>query len=399
MSKALSTQKSRSTGVLEAAGAAAADEEDSRRDFEHCAIAFTGAPISNNTFLADQFTVAMRRLSGHVNSYHMLIQYCIRSNMDLTVMRRDSDARGTLFFILNYSTKTEQTLDVLLNLLAPMVQRIRAEKVDMPTADTAVNLVRSYLCKSVSSQDIGAPAAARNVIGLDDNKISHVATNCPVAPFLAWTTSEVAQRLDHCSSPDLENGQSDHDDASDGYDDEAHDDNENDNEDIDDNDYITVTAVGGSLTVASSAYHLYRQRCNEHNTGHPLYNMSYVSWHRLVRVENSLDGGDTGAGSHSSVDFLAPIDETDEGGDDLPDDDEGTDSDSEVASRSAVPVTRAGRPSPKRCPFVGDAKRNRQQVRFITLLRFSPSTIVPRECIFLLYLNIVILFLFCSQSL
>ncbi|CAN0496989.1 unnamed protein product, partial [Ectocarpus sp. 12 AP-2014] len=75
--------------------------------------------------LSDRFTAELRRLHSHINSFNPVIQFAIRSNMDLKILLRDSDAKGLLFYILNYSTKTEQTLDVLLPLLAPVAERIR----------------------------------------------------------------------------------------------------------------------------------------------------------------------------------------------------------------------------------------------------------------------------------
>ncbi|CAM9502202.1 unnamed protein product, partial [Hapterophycus canaliculatus] len=44
------------------------------------------------------------------NSYNAIIQCCIRSNMDIKVLLRDSDVGGALFYILNYSTKIETTM-------------------------------------------------------------------------------------------------------------------------------------------------------------------------------------------------------------------------------------------------------------------------------------------------
>ncbi|CAN0048167.1 unnamed protein product, partial [Ectocarpus fasciculatus] len=73
--------------------------------------------------VADRFTANLRREQPMVNTYNAIIQYCIRSNMDIKVLLRDSDARGALFYILNYSTKTETNVDAILNLLAPVVER------------------------------------------------------------------------------------------------------------------------------------------------------------------------------------------------------------------------------------------------------------------------------------
>ncbi|CAM9446743.1 unnamed protein product, partial [Ectocarpus fasciculatus] len=115
----------------------------------------------------------IRRLHNHINSFNPVIQFAIRSNMDLKVLLRDSDAKGILFYILNYSTKTEQTLDVLLPLLVPVVERIRDDADGSDDKELAVRLVRSCLCKQLSSLNIGGPAAASKVLDMPDHKISH----------------------------------------------------------------------------------------------------------------------------------------------------------------------------------------------------------------------------------
>ncbi|CAN0223398.1 unnamed protein product, partial [Scytosiphon promiscuus] len=140
-----------------------------------------GVVISSFTLLlypdadadTDRFSVVLRRAHTHINSYNPIIQYCTRSNMDLKVMLRDGDAKGLLFYILNYSTKSEQTLDVLIPLLVPVVERIREESGGAPAKDLAVRLVRSCLCRQLSSLSIGGPAAASKVFGLPDAKLSH----------------------------------------------------------------------------------------------------------------------------------------------------------------------------------------------------------------------------------
>ncbi|CAN0287400.1 unnamed protein product, partial [Scytosiphon promiscuus] len=108
-----------------------------------------------------------------INSFNPVIQFAIRSNMDLKVLLKGIDAKGLLFYILNYSTKTEQTLDVLLPLLVPVVERLRADGDGTSDEEMAVRLVRSCLCKQLSSLNIGGPAAASKVFDLPDHKISH----------------------------------------------------------------------------------------------------------------------------------------------------------------------------------------------------------------------------------
>lgn len=144
--------KARPAEALDAAAVVAARANQERRELEATAIALPTAVSGRNTSHADRFTALSRRQSGNVSSYHMLIEHCMRSIMDLTAMLTHYIARGALFYMLKYSTKIEQTLDVLLNLLAPVVERIRARSIDTSAADTAVRLVLSCLCKSVWSQ-------------------------------------------------------------------------------------------------------------------------------------------------------------------------------------------------------------------------------------------------------
>ena len=51
----------------------------------------------------------LRREHPMVSSNNDILQYFIRSDMDMKVLLRDSDVRGALFYILNNSPKTEIT--------------------------------------------------------------------------------------------------------------------------------------------------------------------------------------------------------------------------------------------------------------------------------------------------
>ncbi|CAM9359253.1 unnamed protein product, partial [Pylaiella littoralis] len=118
--------------------------------------------------VAERFTATHRRGHGKINSYHPIIQFCIRSNMDIKALLRDSDARGALFYILNYATKNESTIDALLNALAIVVERIKDETDGAPEAVIAAQLVRSCSAKTVAHQRLGGPAAASKVLGYND---------------------------------------------------------------------------------------------------------------------------------------------------------------------------------------------------------------------------------------
>ena len=218
---------------------------------------------------SDRFSAILRRLSTHINPYNSIIQFLIRSNMDLKVLLRDSDAKGIFFYILNYATKTEQTLDVLLPLLLPVVERIRNESQGEPVREMAVRLVRSCLCKQLTSLNIGGPAAASKVFDLPDAKISPFTSQCPMGPLLAWASSR--------DQPKLNNSNVNRNGEEDG--------SNSDEEGSDDGSGMVVSAAEGKLTVNQRAHLLYRNRCNPDDDEHPLHDMSYVVWHRLVRVE------------------------------------------------------------------------------------------------------------------
>eukprot|EP00903_Cladosiphon_okamuranus_P013925 g12952.t1 len=215
---------------------------------------------------SERFTAVMRRLHTPINPYNPIIAFSIRSNMDLKVLLRDSDAKGILFYVLNYAIKTEKTLDVLLPLLLPVVERIRDEVVNEPSEEIAMRLVRSCLCKQLTSLNIGGPAAASKVFGLPDAKLSHTPISCQAGPLIAWASSRDGPR------PAADAANSDEDEQS-------------GDEDSSDDNRAIVTAVRGKLTVNQRAHAVYLHRCDPDDTEHPLHGYSYFLWTRNVRLE------------------------------------------------------------------------------------------------------------------
>lgn len=135
--------------------------------------------------VAERFVATLRREHGKINSYNPIIQYCTRSNMDIKPLLSDGDARGAIFYILNYTTKTETTMDALLNVLAPVVERIKKETNGAPAAVVAAQMVRASSCKTIAHMTLGAPAAASKVLGYSDSKVSSPIHKCPMGPLLA----------------------------------------------------------------------------------------------------------------------------------------------------------------------------------------------------------------------
>ena len=302
-------------------------------------------PVENS---ADKFFVEHRRLHTHINSFNPVIQFAIRSNMDIKVLMSGSDSKGLLHYILDYATKTEQTLDVLLPLLVPVVERLAADGDGDPDKETAVRLVRSCLCKQISSLAIGGPAAASKVLDLPDHKLSHAVVPCPMSPLLAWASSR-----DKIV------------DADDGRDDSGSD---TDSE-IGDNGPshgtgAIITPVGGRLTVAQRTHLLYRHRCERDDTNSPFHGMSYFVWCRLVRVEKSKPS--TTANQASEDDET--LDDSDQDGESANDsgDDGGT---SPSGEDPLERQPRKGRRPSTRYPLTGDYRHRWQQVRIVFYVR------------------------------
>ncbi|CAB1100401.1 unnamed protein product [Ectocarpus sp. CCAP 1310/34] len=169
----------------------------------------------NSNPKADRFTAVLRRLGAHINPYNPFIQFVIRSNMDLKVLLEDIDAKGIMFYILNYATKTAN------------------ESQGETSKEMVVRLVRSCLCKQLASLSFGGPAAASKVFDLSDAKISLYTSPCPMGSLIAF---------------------------------------------------------GGKLTAKQRSHLRYRNRCDRTDTEHPLHCVSYVVWHRPVRVERYTPG-------------------------------------------------------------------------------------------------------------
>lgn len=61
--------------------------------FDECISRLASSSVPDS----DRFTAVLRRLSTHINPYNPIIHFLIRSNMDLKVLLRNSDAKGILF--------------------------------------------------------------------------------------------------------------------------------------------------------------------------------------------------------------------------------------------------------------------------------------------------------------
>lgn len=173
---------SESGAAVAAASAAELRETEDREQFDRDAEEVASGKRDFAT-VAERFTSNHRRTTDG-KQLQRLIQFCIRSNMDVRVLMRDSDARGAMYYILSYATKTETTMDALLNILAPVVERIEDEANGAPEATVAAALVRSCSCKTVAHMSLGGPAAASKVLGHSDSKCSTEATSCPMWPML-----------------------------------------------------------------------------------------------------------------------------------------------------------------------------------------------------------------------
>lgn len=82
--------------------------------------------------LSNRFTGEIRRLHGHILSFFLVVRFAIRSNMDLKIPLRDVMPRASMFHpqLPQLRTKTEQTLDMLLPLLIPVVELRTAMRSD-----------------------------------------------------------------------------------------------------------------------------------------------------------------------------------------------------------------------------------------------------------------------------
>lgn len=303
--------------------------------------------IDSDDASGDRFSAVVRRLSTHINPYNPIIAFLIRSNMDLKVLLRDSDAKGILFYILNYATKTEQTLDVLLPLLLPVVERIRDESEGETSKEIAVRLVRSCLCKQLTSLNIGGPAAASKVFNLPDAKLSHKTVNCAMGPLLAWASSR--------DNPGADADETNRDDGEKGGDS-----SDDDNSDPERGQF--VSAVGGKLALNQRAHLLYRHRCRPDGTNHPLHNMCFFVWTRCVRVVKKYTSRNAKARAKPAG--SADRDSDREGGsdDDSDDDSDGEPCEDDVDNSGPTPPRRGRKPS-DRYDCVGPYRKKWVQVR------------------------------------
>lgn len=232
----------------------------------------------------DEFYVEVRRGSTHINSYNWAIQQSTRSNMDIkTTLGKGRDARGLVFYMLGYSTKSEQSVSILLSLYGQVVSRIQDDTIEQTSkSETARRMVQSCLTKQLSGTELGAPAAVCKIMGWSDAIQSHQPILCPVRPVCSWLQRNLG--------------------------------------DEDEGEGVVITTNDGKLGTGIKAPMDYIHRCHVDDVNHDLHGMSYFTYSRLIRFEKSVptdvkrkrsqisgetdrdeDSGDDGATSGSST--------------------------------------------------------------------------------------------------
>lgn len=339
--------------AVAAASAAEELEREQRLQFDRDA-ADVASGKQDFATVAERFTSKHRREQPMINSYNPIIQYCTRSNMDIRVLLRDSDARGAMFYILSYATKTESDMDALLNILAPVVERIKDESNGAPDKVVAAALVRSCSCKTIAHLRLGAPAAASKVLGYSDAKCSSEAVACPVWPLLR----EDADAFGKPAAPPASPADSD-DEEKEGRDDNSDSDNEN-GDNVGGVD-VFISGVTGKLRMSTLLHHLYLRRCDKDDTEHPYHGMSYVVWARRVRIEAAQRASKMASNTPARGVTDADMDE-EPGGEDIEDC-------CDTGASAAAPARRVRKPS-ERHDFVGLPATLKQQVSGSSVFRF-----------------------------
>ena len=272
-------------------------------------------------------------------------------------------------------------MDALLNVLAPVVERIKDETDGAPEAVIAAQLVRACSCKTVSQLSVGGPAAASKVLGYSDSKCSHTVHNCPMAPLLKESSAFFAARSAETSGGEPPSANQDgnardqNGNAGDGDNGEA---------DADDEIDVSLDTAGSKIKVCTHTHHLYLRRCLPDDTGHPYHGMSYFVWMKLVRIEpivkskqsapvmdekEGSDGDpDDGCGPPSKT--SEPLLDDDEGSHSEPDEgDNCNDDDGDDDATAAASKKKMGRPAAPRYQFVGLPKMDKQMVGGICVWR------------------------------
>ena len=178
---------------------------------------------------------------------------------DTQIILGNGDARGLVFYIMIYSTKSTRTVSTILPLLAQAVTRIDKEGRDEPNDIRTKIIVRASLCRLLSGTELGAAAAVCKLMGWSDAIRSHSFALCRVTPAFGWIKRSLAEIADH-----------------DGIAPSQQADNVEDSDESDD--VVVVTPIFGRLLQWITFIH----RCHSDDILHPFYNMSYFMYNRLV---------------------------------------------------------------------------------------------------------------------
>lgn len=274
----------------------------------------------------DDFYVEVRRGNTHINSYNWAIQQSTRSNIDIkTTLGKGRDARGLVFYMLGYSTKSEQSVGILLSLYARVVDKMQDDDIDnISKGEVARKMVQSCLTKQLSGTELGAPAAVCKIMGWSDTIQSHQPVLCAVRPVCSWVHRNFAL------GDSLANIQDDDDGG------------------------VVVTASAGRLRTSVTAPMDYVHRCKPGEVDHDLHGMSYFTYTRQIRYEKRAPSVVQRA-CRENGDSDEDADSYDDHDDDTETDDDDTETD--------VTATMTGRTKAKSYSCVKRYDSSRQQVR------------------------------------
>ncbi|HLP35109.1 MAG TPA: DUF6570 domain-containing protein [Amoebophilaceae bacterium] len=130
-----------------------------------------GKKIIQETRVAKDGSITLKRNHGMLNDYNPAIMYCIRSNMDIRFIPGSRDSRAIGIYITEYITKNALTTHNIMTIISSVMNKIGDDRVNADN-DDACNLVLRCLNKINVNHEISSPECAQYLLKTPDHYTS-----------------------------------------------------------------------------------------------------------------------------------------------------------------------------------------------------------------------------------
>ncbi|TFK87003.1 hypothetical protein K466DRAFT_451660, partial [Polyporus arcularius HHB13444] len=153
--------------------------------------------LPETTVDSETGSISLRRLDGLVNNYNSTILRAMRCNMDIKAIGSGEDAKGIVYYITDYITKTQLKTHITYAALQLAVKKIHSDpRLDPATVDLSVRakrMLQRCAFSITANQELSAPQVISYLLDFGDQYSSHRFRNVYWPSFERYVQRELAE--------------------------------------------------------------------------------------------------------------------------------------------------------------------------------------------------------------